>query len=120
MAYVMCNDWQPDGAGSDANELTYPHIMLQLRHVFLGRCFFRERPRQHELGFEHCITPLHAPIESRSHPAQHRVADLTLDVDDYLPGSGLIPAPVQVFGRKTQLHEEVAGQVLRFALKSTE
>jgi hypothetical protein len=39
-----------------------------------------------------------------------------LDVDDYLPGSGLIPAPVQVFGRKTQLHEEAAGQVLRFDL----
>ena len=31
----------------------HPHIVLQLRHVFLGRCFLRERPRQHELGLEH-------------------------------------------------------------------
>jgi hypothetical protein len=29
-----------------------PHIVLQLRHVLFRRRFFRERPWQHELGFE--------------------------------------------------------------------
>jgi hypothetical protein len=47
------------------------------------------------------ITALHPPVEGRAHPAQHRVADLTLDVDDNLSGIGLIPAPIQVFCRKT-------------------
>jgi hypothetical protein len=36
-----------------------------------------------------------------------------LDVDDHLPGIGFIPAPVQVLGRKTELDDEVARQVLR-------
>ena len=31
----------------------HPHIVLQLRHVFFGGSFLRERPRQHVLGFEH-------------------------------------------------------------------
>src|SRR5262245_2683178 len=29
-----------------------PHVMLQLGHIFSGRRFFRERPRQHEFGLE--------------------------------------------------------------------
>ena len=33
-----------------------PHVVLQLRHVFFGRRFFRKRPGQHELGFEHRAT----------------------------------------------------------------
>jgi hypothetical protein len=81
-------------------------------HIFFGRHLFREQPRQHEFGLEHRITALYTSIERRAHPAQHRVADLTLDVDDHLPGIGLIPAPVQVFGRQPELNHEVAGQVL--------
>ena len=87
--------------------------MLQLRHVLLGRGFLRERPRQHEFGLEDRITALHAAVERRAHPAQHWVADLTLDVDDRLAGIGLIPAPVQVLGRQTELDDEVARKVLR-------
>ena len=30
----------------------HPHVVLQLRHVLLGGRFLRERPRQHEFGFE--------------------------------------------------------------------
>jgi hypothetical protein len=90
--------------------------VLQLRHVFLGRAFLRERPWQHELGLEHRITALHASIQSRAHPAQHGVADLTLDVDDHLSGIGLIPASVQLLGRNPELHDEITGQVLRFDL----
>jgi hypothetical protein len=33
--------------------LDHPHVVLKLGHVLLGRCFLRERPRQHEFGFEH-------------------------------------------------------------------
>ena len=87
--------------------------MLQLRHVLLGRAFLRERPRQHEFGLEDRITALHPSIERRPHPAQDRVADLALDVDDHLAGIGLIPAPVQVFGCQPKLDDEVARQVLR-------
>src|SRR5215472_9723488 len=36
----------------------HPHIVLQLRHVFLSRCFLRERPGQHELTLEDRITVL--------------------------------------------------------------
>ena len=36
----------------------YPHVVLQLWHVFLGRGLFRERPGQHELAFEDRITAL--------------------------------------------------------------
>ena len=48
----------------------HPHIVLQLRHVFLGRRFFRERPGQHELGFEHRLAALDASIERSRHPAE--------------------------------------------------
>ena len=86
--------------------------MLQLRHVLFGRGFLRERPRQHEFGLEDRITALYTSIESRAHPAQYRVANLTLDVDDHLAGIGFIPAPIQVFRRKTELDHEIARQVL--------
>ena len=46
-----------------------PHVVLQLRHIFLGRGFFRERPRQHELGFEDRSACLYAAVERRRHPA---------------------------------------------------
>jgi hypothetical protein len=42
--------------------------------------------------------------------------DFTLDVDDQLARIGLIPAPIQVFCRKTELDNEIARQVLRFDL----
>jgi hypothetical protein len=39
-----------------------------------------------------------------------------LNIDDHLAGIGLVPAPVQVLSGKTQLDDEIAGQVLRFDL----
>src|SRR5215472_5324760 len=42
--------------------------------------------------------------------------DLPLYVRKDLASIGLIPAPVQVFGRQSQLDKEIAGQVLRFGL----
>src|SRR5262249_7973016 len=95
-----------------------PHIVLQLRHVFFGRRFFREQPREHEFGLEHRIAALHTAVESRAHPAQNGMSNIFLNIRDHLAGIGLIPAPVQVFGRQAELDEEVAGQVLRLNLPS--
>jgi hypothetical protein len=39
-----------------------------------------------------------------------------LDVDDDLPGIGLIPAPVQLLGCDPELDDEVAGEILRLGL----
>ncbi len=41
---------------------------------------------------------------------------LLLNVDDDLPGLGLVPAPIELLGNDTELDDEVAGQVLRLDL----
>src|SRR5262249_17266942 len=43
------------------------------------------------------------------------VPDLALHVSDLPPGVALIPGAIEVLGRPSELHDEVAGQVLRFA-----
>ena len=91
----------------------HPHIMLQLRHVFFRRRFFRERPRQHELGLKDSIAALNPAIQSRRHPAQRRMAHSLLDVGDDLPGTGFIPAAIKLFSRDPKLHDEIAGQIFR-------
>jgi hypothetical protein len=58
----------------------HPHIMLQLRHVFVGRAFLRERAGQHELGLEDCPCDLHPAVERGCHPAQRRMWDLPLNI----------------------------------------
>src|SRR5262249_15641277 len=96
----------------------HPHIMLQLRHVFFGGRFLRERPRQHELGFEHRVAALDPAVEGCRHPAQRRMTDPFLDVSYGLTGIGLIPAPVQLFGRITKLDDEIARQILGLDLSA--
>jgi hypothetical protein len=55
---ISCNGhFNPFAAAGDDGEhrragLDHPHVVLKLGHVFLGRSFFRERPWQHEFGFE--------------------------------------------------------------------
>ena len=44
--------------------------------------------------------------------------DLALHVSDLPPGVALIPGAIEVLGRPSELHDEVAGQVLRFGLAS--
>jgi hypothetical protein len=44
------------------------------------------------------------------------MADLPLYVREDLTAIGLVPAPVQVFGRKAELDDEIARQVLRLDL----
>ncbi len=86
--------------------------MLQLRHVFLGRRFFRERPRQHELGLEDRPGRFDPAIQGGRHPAQRWMPDLVLDIREDLAGIGLIPASVQLLGRDAELDHEIARQVL--------
>jgi hypothetical protein len=44
------------------------------------------------------------------------VSDVPLDVREDLAGIRLIPAPIQFLGRKPELNDEVARQVLRLYL----
>ena len=78
----------------------HPHVMFELRHVFLGRGFFRERPGQHELGLENRPNSFDAAVQRGRHPAQHRVPDLPLHIDENLAGIRFVPAPVQLLGRQ--------------------
>jgi hypothetical protein len=87
----------------------HPHIVLQLRHVFFRGRFRRERPRPHELGFEHRIAALDPAIQSRPHPTQRWMTDLLLDVGDHLHGIGLIPAAIEILSSKPELNEQIAG-----------
>src|SRR4051812_5698461 len=80
-----------------------PHIVLQLRHMLLGRRFFRKRPWQHELGFEYGTARINAAIQSRRHPFIDRVADVPLYVLYGVPGIALVPAPIEVFCHRTEL-----------------
>src|SRR5215813_8883986 len=71
-----------------------PHVMLELGHVLLRRRLLRERPRQHEFRFEHRAAAFNDPVQGRSHPADHRVANPALDISDELPGRALVPLPI--------------------------
>ena len=46
------------------------------------------------------------------------MADPALDVFDHRPGRSLVPLPIEVLGREPELHEQVAGEVLRLPLAS--
>ena len=86
--------------------------------MLFRRRLFRERPRQHEFGFEHRAIALDDAVQRRSHPADHRVADPALDIFDDLPGRALVPLPIEVFGREPELDDQVAGKVFRLRLAS--
>ena len=90
--------------------------MLQLWRILFDRRFFRERPGQHELRLENGLASFHPAIERRCHPAQHRMADLPLDVRNHLARIGLVPAPIKLLRHHPELDDEIAGQVLRFDL----
>jgi hypothetical protein len=85
---------------------------------FASAASLRERPGQHELGFEHCLAGLHSPIEGGAHPAQDRMAEPPLDVLNQVPGIGLIPAPIEVFGDHPKLDDEIGGEILGLNLAS--
>ena len=72
-------------------------------HVLGQSPLLRERPRQHELGFEHRIAARHPAIQRGCHPLQCRVKHPLLDIGDHLPGIGLVPAPIEVLGRQPRV-----------------
>src|SRR5262249_61328389 len=117
----MGGDLNPFAAAGDHREDStsrgdHPHIVLQLRHIFLGRRLFRERPGQHELGLEHRTRCFDSAIEGSRHPTQYWMPDLPLDVREHLTGIGLKPAPIEALRSDPKLHDEITGQVLRFDL----
>jgi len=67
--------------------------MLQLRHMFFGGRLFRERPGQHELGFEDGPVGIDHPIQGGRHPFDDGGLDPTLHVPDGMPRIALV-APV--------------------------
>ena len=96
----------------------HPHVVLELGHVLFGRDFFGERPGQHELGFEYRFRALDDPVEGRRHPGNGRMLDPPLDVCDAVAGIAFVPGAVELLGGGPELHDEVAGQVLRLGLAS--
>jgi hypothetical protein len=80
---------------------------------FSAAASFREGPRQHELRFKDRSARFYAAIERRRHPAESRMSDMLLNVNDHLGRIGLVPAPIELLGNGPKLHDEVAGQVLR-------
>ena len=107
-------------AGDDrqhrAPQMGDPHVVLELGHVLFGGRLLRERPGQHELGLEHRLGALHDAVEGCRHPGNGRMLDAALDVVDPPAGIALVPGAVEVLGGGPELHDEVAGQVLRLGL----
>ena len=62
-----------------------PPVVLELRHVFFGGRFLRERPRQHELGLENRLGCLDPAVKRCAHPPDRRMPDLLLEIGDDLP-----------------------------------
>jgi hypothetical protein len=89
-----------------------PHVMLDLRHVLLGRRLLGERPGQHELGFEDCSDPLHDAVQGRRHPGDRRMLHVALDVGDQAASVALIPGAVELLCGRPQLYDEVIREVL--------
>ena len=86
-----------------------PHVVLELGHVLFGGGLLGERPRQHELGLEHGLGPLHDAVEGCRHPRNGRVLDAALDVGDAPAGIALVPGTIELLRCGPELHNEVAG-----------
>ena len=93
-----------------------PHVVLELGHVLFGGGFLGERPGQHELGLEYGFRTFHDPVQGRRHPGNGRMLDPALHVPDAPAGVALVPRAVELLGGGPELHDEVAGQVLRLGL----
>ena len=107
-------DLDPFAAARDDREhrgrgIRHPHVVLKLRHVFFGRAFLGERPRQHELGLEDGAGCVNDPVKRCRHPLDHRMVHPPLDVLDRLSGISLVPLPIEVLGHDPKLDDEVAG-----------
>jgi hypothetical protein len=115
-------DYDPFAAAGDDREhrtlqVGDPHIMLELRHVLLGRGLFRERPRQHEFGLEYRSATLDDAVEGSSHPRNGRMLHVSLDVGD-VPPAGVGVATIRLFeaGKGEQRRSTLS--VIRQALEA--
>src|SRR5262249_29463138 len=103
-------DLDPFAAAGDNREhrspgIGDPHVVLELGHVPLCCHLLRERPGQHEFGFEHRAAAFDDAIQRGSHPADHRVANPALDIFEHLPGCALVPTSIEGLSREPKLHE---------------
>ena len=87
-----------------------PHIVLELGDVLLRRRLFGERPREHELGFEHRPGALDHAVQRGGQEPDNRVLDPPLDRRDDLAGVALVPMPVEGFGYDPELDDKIAGR----------
>jgi hypothetical protein len=85
----------------------YPHVVLQLRHMFFGGGFFRKRPGQHELGLEHRAAGINQLTQGGRHPLMDAGSNPPLCAPDDVAGVVLIPAPVEVLGGGAELDDQV-------------
>ena len=93
-----------------------PHVVLQLRHMLFGGRLFRERPWQHELGFEHRAAGIDETVKGRSHPFDHGMLHPPLKIFDGIAGVSLVPAPIELFGHGAELNNQNVGKILRLGL----
>jgi hypothetical protein len=98
---------------SAADRAGHPHVVLQLGHVLLGCRLFRERPWQHELGFEHGVAGIHEPVEGSRQIPVHRMLNPALNVGDDAPRVALIPSPVDRFGGDAELDDKIVAEIVR-------
>src|SRR5262245_14467268 len=84
--------------------------------MLLGRPLLRERPGQHEFGFEHRATRLDQSIEGRRHPLNDGMPDPFLNAADCVASVALIPASIEVLRYGAELDDEVVGEILRLDL----
>ena len=77
--------------------------------MLLDRGLFRERPRQHEFGFEHGVEGVDEPVQRRRQISMDRMLDPALDVGDGLPSVAFVPSSIERLGGDAELDNEVAG-----------
>ena len=82
-----------------------PHVVLQLGHMLLDGPLLRERPGQHELGFEDGPAGIDHPVQGGRHPFDDGMLDPPLHVLDGMTGVALVPAPVEVLGDGAELDD---------------
>src|SRR5262245_17182234 len=71
---------------------------------------------QHEFGLEDGFRALHDPVQGGCHPGYRGMPDVALHVAHLPSGIALIPRSVELLRGIPQLHDEIAGQVLRLGL----
>jgi hypothetical protein len=114
----MQSELDPFSAAGDNRKqrrprIGHPHVVLQLGHVFFGGGLFRERPGQHEFGFEHCAGWFDHAVECRRHPFVDGMLDVLLYILDHVAAVALVPAPVEVFGNAAELNNQIVIEILR-------